>query len=170
MQKRTKIILASTAAAIVLAGAVGVSKARESYKYGMMSHDRHGMAEKMFDRFDTNGDGAISKIEVENVRKSEILKHDANKDGKINLQEFEALWVGYMRERMVDHFQKLDADGDAVITDEEIAKPLNKVMSWMDRNNDDKLTKDELRRKHRWGSKRFRYNDDDDDDDDKKRD
>ncbi|MBT7744062.1 MAG: hypothetical protein HN725_02135, partial [Alphaproteobacteria bacterium] len=73
MQKRTKIILASTAAAIVLAGAVGVSKARESYKYGMMSHDRHGMAEKMFDRFDTNGDGAISKTEVENVRKGEIL-------------------------------------------------------------------------------------------------
>ena len=78
------------------------------------------------------------------------------------------MWVGYMRERMVDHFQKLDADGDAVISDEEIASPLNKMMSWMDRNNDDKLTKDELRRKHRWGGKRYRH--DDDDDDDKKRD
>jgi Ca2+-binding EF-hand superfamily protein len=175
MQKRTKVILASTAAAIVLAGAVGVSTARESHRFGMMGHGGgHGMASmanKIFDHFDSDGNGAVSKAEVDGVRKSEIKKNDTNKDGKLSLDEFEALWLGYMRERMVDHFQKLDADGDAVVTDAEIAAPLNKMMSWLDRNNDDTLTKDELRRKgHRWGSKKRYYDDDDDDDDDRKKD
>ena len=172
MENRTKIILASTAVVLVLATVAGVSKARDSYRHGYMGHDRHGMATKMFDRFDTDGNGAISKTEVDGVRKSEMSKHDANNDGKLGLEEFEGLWVGYMRERMVDHFQRLDADGDALVTDEEISKPLNRIMSWLDRNDDDTLTRDELRRKgHHMGGMKYRFGrDDDDDDDDRKKD
>ena len=170
MQKRTKIILGTTTAAIILAGAIGVSTAREGFKNGMMGHGgmggmggmgMHAMAEKIFDRFDSDANGAISKAEVNKFPKSEIQKHDANKDGKLSLDEFEALWVGYVRERMVDHFQKLDANGDATVTEDEIARPLNKMMSWLDRNDDDTLTKGELRHK-RYGKHR-RHDDDDDD-------
>jgi hypothetical protein len=172
MQKRTKIILGTTTAAIILAGAIGVSTARESHRSGMMGMGgmgMHAMAEKIFDRFDSDANGAISKAEVSKFPKSEIQKHDGNKDGKLSLDEFEALWVGYVRERMVDHFQKLDADGDAAITEDEIARPLNKMMSWLDRNDDDTLTKDELRHKrHGMKGKHFRHDDDDDDDDKKK--
>ena len=164
MEKRTKIILAGAAAVLVIAGTTGIGMARSGHMGGFMKHDRHAMVGKIFDRFDTDKDGAVSKAEVDALRKAEIAKHDANKDGKISLQEFETLWVGYMRERMVDHFQKLDDDGDAQVTEDEIARPLNTIMSWLDRNNDEKLTKDELRKGHRWGRK-HRYMDRDDDDD-----
>ncbi|HJL66989.1 MAG: EF-hand domain-containing protein [Rhodospirillales bacterium] len=189
MQKRTKIILASTAAAIVLIGAIGASKAREGFQKGYhggpsyMQHARFGghgkgmggpfgMADKVFDKFDVDKNGTITKTEIDGVRKNELAKNDANKDGKLSLNEFQTLWTGLMRERMVDHFQRLDSDGDAVVTEEEIAKPMDRIMSFMDRNNDGSITKDELQRKHRgWGQKwRGRHHDDhdDDDDDDKK--
>jgi hypothetical protein len=164
MQNRTKVILASTTAALVLATAIGVSKAREYRSHGYMNHDRHGMATQIFDRFDLDGNGAVSQAEVDGLRKSEIAKHDTDGNGKLNLKEFEALWLGYVRNRMVDHFQRLDSDGNAEVTDAEIARPLNMMMTWMDRNDDKTLTRDELRGGHRWGKKHRRYEKDDDDD------
>ncbi len=188
MQKRTKIIIASTAAVVVLAGAIGVSKAREGFHKGYyggpsyMQHARFGghrggfghgnnMAENIFDKFDVDKNGTITKTEIDGVRKNELAKADTNNDGKLSLNEFQSLWTGLMRERMVDHFQRLDNDGDAVVTEEEIAKPMDRMMSFMDRNGDNAITKDELQRRHRgWGGKhRGRHHDDDDrDDDDKK--
>jgi Ca2+-binding EF-hand superfamily protein len=161
MQKRTKIILASTVAVVFLAGAVGVSKAKESFQggfhsgSGFMKHARFGghrknaMHEKIFDKFDTNKDGTITKAEITGVRKSELAKYDANKDGKLSLNEFQSLWTDLMRDRMVDHFQRLDNDGDASVTESEIAKPMNRMMSFLDRNNDGAISKDELKRKGR---------------------
>ena len=189
MQKRTKIILASTTAVLFLAGAVGVSKAKEGFQKGFhggsgfMQHARFGghgksmggghsgMADKIFEKFDVDKNGTISKTEIDGVRKNELAKADANKDGKLSLNEFQSLWTGLMRERMVDHFQRLDNDGDAEVTEEEIAKPMDRMLSFMDRNNDGSITKDELQRKHRgWGGKyRGRHHDDHDDDDDDKK-
>tara|TARA_B100000315_G_scaffold258633_1_gene311485 strand:+ start:2523 stop:3086 length:564 start_codon:yes stop_codon:yes gene_type:complete len=185
MQKRTKIILASTAAVVVLVGAIGVSTAKEGFQKGyhggpsFMQHARfgghgarHGMADKIFEKFDVDKNGTITKTEIDGVRKNELATADTNKDGKLSLNEFETLWTSLMRDRMVDHFQFLDNDGDAVVTEAEIAKPMDRMLSFMDRNDDGSITKDELQRKYRgWGGKyRGRHHDDhdDDDDDDKK--
>ena len=197
MKKRTKIILASTAAVVFLAGAVGVSKAKEGFRnhaFGSNSymnqarfggHGKSGMQEKIFEKFDLDKNGTITKAEIDGVRKNEIAKNDKNKDGKLSLEEFQSLWTGLMRERMVDHFQRLDNDGDAVVTEEEIAKPMNRMMSFLDRNDDGALSKDELQRRghgKRWGGKhrgdhdgehkgkgQHRSDHHNDDDDDKKK-
>ena len=166
MQNRTKIFLAGSIAAITLATAVGVSQASDKHRYGHgfghKGQERHQMMAGIMDRMDTNRDGSISRAELDSMRKSEISKHDANGDGNLSLEEFEGLWLSFVRDRMVDGFQKLDRDGDAVITEEEIARPLDRMMSWLDRNDDDKLSKKEMRHKgHRWGG--HRDNDDDDD-------
>lgn len=159
MQKRTKILLGTLTGFIILTGAIGVSKATEKMRSGFhgsssfMQHGQMGsrtnMHEKIFEKFDSNKDGTITKAEIDAVRKSEIAKNDANKDGKLSLNEFETLWTGLMRERMVDHFQRLDNDGDAVLSEDEIAKPLDRMLSHMDRNNDGSLDKNELQRKGR---------------------
>jgi Ca2+-binding EF-hand superfamily protein len=161
MQKRTKIILASTVAVIFLVGAVGVSKAKEGFKggchggHGFAKHDRlgghglSGMQESIFEKFDADKSGIITQTEIDGVRRNEIAKNDADKDGKLNLNEFQSLWTGLMRERMVDHFQRLDNDGDGVVSEDEIAKPMSRMMSFMDHNHDGTLSKDELQRRGR---------------------
>jgi len=172
MKKATKIILSSAAAVIITVGAVGISNAQRGFQeagYKMShasfgGHGRHGnrraMMSKIIAKFDVDGDGTISKAEMISVRKSEIAKNDANNDGKLDLNEFQGLWVELMRDMMVDHFQKLDDDGDAVVTEAEIARPMNMMMSWLDRNDDGNLSKDELRR-----TRHKRSHDDDDKDD-----
>jgi len=76
------------------------------------------------------------------------------------LEEFEKLWLTHMRNRMVDGFQFLDDDGNAQITLEEIAQPMDRMFNRMDRNDDGQITGDEMKR-----GKRHAYHDDDDDDD-----
>jgi hypothetical protein len=49
-----------------------------------------------------------------------MREFDANSDGALTLQEFEALHTEAVRDRMVDRFQHLDADADGQVTQEEM--------------------------------------------------
>jgi len=173
MTKRNKFLLAGTAAVLGLALVTGGAYAGMGgwSGHGGMHGGMHGggmgggmgMADKMFTMFDTDNNDAISKAEVEQVRKEQLAKYDVDKDGKLNLDEFQGLLVSMMRERFVDHFQRLDNDGDAAITEAELAKPLDRMMTWMDRNKDGSITMDELRRTDRHkGGKHHGYDNDDD--------
>ena len=70
-------------------------------------------------------------------------------DNALQLAEFQPLWLEVMRDRMVDHFQHLDQDGDGQVTDSELAEPLRKIMAYGDTNNDGALGQDELRFYHK---------------------
>jgi len=184
MRNRTKIILASSAAFALVVGAVGIVSAEmRTHGGGQSMHQTswtghgggmHGgmqggpmqMMDKMFDKFDVNKDGAVSKAEIAQVRKAELAKYDADKDGKLSLNEFQNLWLEMARERMVDHFQRLDNNGDAVVTEDEVASPMDRMMSFMDQNGDGKLTKKELLSLgHHKGGASMRHHGNDDDKD-----
>src|SRR3546814_6277210 len=53
-----------------------------------------------------------------------------------------------MRERMVDRFQDLDADGDGKVTAEEFQRPYAKVVRHMDRNEAGVVDRSDFRRRH----------------------
>lgn len=123
-------------------------------KYGHRRHMRR-MGMRMMERFDTDNDGRITRTEVDTVRKDLVTKHDADKDGKITLQEFEGIWLEMMRPRMVRRFQFFDRDGDASISAEEIDRPINRMFSRMDRNDDGAISKeDRPRRWRKWREER----------------
>ncbi len=69
---------------------------------------------------DENGDGQVSRAEMVDWMKSLHMMGDANENGMISLGEFEMLHGMLMKERMVDRFQHLDADGDGEITQQEM--------------------------------------------------
>lgn len=67
---------------------------------------------QMFDRFDTDHDGVVTKDQLQALRGGRMLERaDANEDGQITRDE-----VGAAATAM---FQRLDADGDGVVTAEE---------------------------------------------------
>jgi len=51
-----------------------------------------------------------------------------------------------MREKMVDRFQHLDADGNALVTTEEFKRPYANMVRHMDKNGDGVLSREHEKR------------------------
>ncbi len=185
MRKRKTLALMAGAAAV--AGVAGLSTlavadSRGSYGGGYHGAGKHGKAKhagwhkrgkhggkamyRTIARFDANDDGKLTQEEVDTTRKDLHAKHDADKDGKLSLEEFETLWVDFTNRRMVRAFQRIDTDGDAVITLEEYQAPMKNIVARRDRNDDKVLDAEDRRGKKGrgkgsgWLMKRYDANND----------
>ena len=162
MKTHTKIALVAGVAAIGGVALVGTTMARGGFHGFQKGHGPFGGAAMIIEQFDTDADLKLTRAEIDGGIQTRLAAADANGDGNIDLEEFQPLLVDIMRPKIVDGFQFLDADGDAVITAEEIQRPVNRIISHLDRNDDGELTSDEMRmRRHGWG--RGHHDDDDDD-------
>jgi hypothetical protein len=162
MNRTTKTLLVAGLVAIVgsaaIAGSVRARDGGDDHRrphHGWNQHHRGGhmgpgAGLAFMEQYDTNKDGSLTQAEIDQVRKDRLAKFDADKDGKLDLKEYEALWLDAHRRQMVRDFQRLDTDGDAVVTGDEYGKPLDKLVQFRDRNHDGKLNKDDVgRRFHR---------------------
>ncbi len=118
------------------------------------AQDRHhgrdhgrGMGDLMA-TYDTNQDGQITQEEVDTFRSTRLAEFDADGDGALSLDEYQALWLDAYRERMVDNFQRHDDDGDGLVTAEEFGEDQADMVARMDSNDDGVLTTQD-RRGHR---------------------
>ena len=92
--------------------------------------------------FDTKGDGRVTQVEIDEYRGNGLAKFDTDGNGSLTLSEYEALWLAAMREKMVDRFQHLDADGNALVTTEEFKRPYANMVRHMDKNGDGVLSRE----------------------------
>jgi EF hand len=145
MTRTTRLLLAGGTLALGAAVFTGASLADGWGRHHGGGHRGAG-AILLFEQFDTNQDGRVTQAEIDQARQSRLAEFDQNGDGSLSLEEYQALWMDAMRERMVDRFQAHDDDGDAVITVEEFAEPYDRMVSRLDRNGDGALTPDELHR------------------------
>jgi len=176
MKRHTKIALAATAV-VALTALLGAGYAHERFdRDGGYRHERgwrgdhhgkgwhhgrrspggrHGM--RMLERFDADGDGKLTRAEVDAHVTERIEAFDADGNGQLSLEEFQGLWLEHMRERMVDGFQMLDDDGDAQVTGAEMGNPFRRLVERADLDGDGAVSRAELERKKR------RHHDGDDD-------
>jgi Ca2+-binding EF-hand superfamily protein len=162
MTKTKKYLLASGALALGAAAFAGASLADGGW--GRHHGGGHGGGMRFFEQFDANQDGRITQAEIDEVRRSRLTEFDQNGDGSLTLEEYQALWLDAMRERMVDQFQAHDDDGDGMVTAEEFGERYDRMVSRLDTDDDGEVTLDEMRRRgdRRGDSERDRDRDDQD--------
>lgn len=145
MKRHTKIIIGVVTLTAIGATALAASTyGHRSWHGGHGGKGRHAMA--MMERFDADQDGKVTQAEIDQVRQDQMARFDSNSDGALTLPEFEGLWLDFMRERMVDRFQDLDADGDGQMTAAEMEMRLSQLVRRMDRNEDGVIDRSDMRR------------------------
>lgn len=141
MFKRTLI------AALILVPAIGFAADNTAGAKGPRGAGHFGKA-------DTNGDGKLSRAEVDKAMPRLLAKFDsidANKDGQLSRGEFYAWKKAHRGERQAkaaERFRHADTDGDGAISRAEAEKHaprLAKKYEQIDSNKDGKLTQEELR-------------------------
>lgn len=129
MRGSTKLALAAVAALGL--GAVAVPVVAQQMRHddgshqgmmgggmGMMMGGAHGYA---MTNFDTDNDGTLSAEEITAGIQSELTTYDADGDGTLSLNEFAAMHAAHTRLMTVRAFQMHDVDGDAQVTEAEMA-------------------------------------------------
>jgi hypothetical protein len=109
----------------------------------------------MFDRFDSDGDGAVTYSEVQAWRTRFFTRADADANGFVTAEEIQAMRAqaagdgvqgrGSRRGgRGGDPIARHDADGDGQLSQAEFVDAPFPALERFDRNNDGRLTRDEL--------------------------
>ena len=142
MKRSTKFALATVAALGVAAVAVPVVA-----QQGQMQHDgmmgQHGgmMGGAMgmmaggqsyaMATFDSNKDGTLSPEEMTAGIQAELKTYDTDANGTLSLEEFAEMHAAHTRPMTVRAFQMHDADGDAQVTEAEMAAMAEMMQSHM---------------------------------------
>lgn len=105
-------------------------------------------AGRAFERLDTNQDGRVDTLEIENARASRFKRLDADGDGVISATEQGRAEDRIRRRaaireaRLAQRFERLDADGNGAVTaDEFMESPL---LMRADGNKDGAVTREEF--------------------------
>jgi len=153
MTRTTRLLLTTGALALGAAGFAGASLADGGWgrHHGGSGHHGGAGGERLFETFDANQDGTLTQAEVDQARQAQLAEFDANGDGSLDLEEYQALWLDAMRERMVDQFQAHDDDGDGVVTAEEFGERFGGIVTRLDDDGDGEVTMDELRERRMRG-------------------
>lgn len=148
MNRSTRYALAAVAALGLAALAVPVIAQQIQMKHGDMmgsgmgmGHDgmrggsmglmmggaqTHAMA-----TFDTNKDGVLSTEEMTAGIQAELKTYDTDANGSLSLEEFAVMHAAHTRPMTVRTFQMHDADGDAQVTEAEMATMATMMQSHM---------------------------------------
>ncbi|MEM6680245.1 MAG: hypothetical protein AAF675_20470 [Pseudomonadota bacterium] len=113
---------------------------------GMRGDRRMNGYIRLRDQFDSNGDGAITQTEIDGTRDGQVTRFDTDGDGALSIEEYEALWLDAMRNRMIRRFQSHDRDGDGIVSAEEYRQRTRDLVLRHDRTGDGQLTIEDARR------------------------
>ncbi len=111
-------------------------------------------AERMFERFDSNGDGEITPDEIPQ-RVQRMMQLDRNGDGVLTREELSqgppggfggspGTAPGDPGARAERMFERFDTNSDGTVTKDELPDGMQQFMERFDRDGDGELTEDEI--------------------------
>ena len=137
MQTRTKLLAAATAVLVVGGLALAAPSLAQRGAMGMMG----GLgAEQLLREVDTDRDGRMTQAEIDAAVNARFTRFDADGNGRLSLDEFNALWADVTRPAAVRAFQFMDPNGDASVTKAEVEERTGRLVQRFDRNGDGALS------------------------------
>lgn len=100
-------------------------------------------ASRTFQLIDTNNDGKVTLDEIRAEQARLIGAADVDGDGKLSVDEFRRRGWWFQRLHTSTLFDLMDANGDAVLTADEISAPSARWFKRYDKNADGGVTADE---------------------------
>ena len=135
MKRSTKFAIAAVATLGLAAVAVPVIAQQTHAQHGGMmgGGQNYAMA-----TFDTNKDGTLSPEEMTAGIQAELKTYDTDANGTLSLEEFAVMHAAHTRPMTVRVFQMHDSDGDAQVTEAEMAAMAAMMQSHMGGKQDGK--------------------------------
>ncbi|THH35729.1 calcium-binding protein [Aliishimia ponticola] len=101
-----------------------------------------------FEEIDANGDGQITKEEMQAGREARFTSADTNGDGMLSAEELEAQMAARAKDRAAKMVERMDENGDGQISQDELPKPRRgggeRMFDRADANDDGALSKEEF--------------------------
>lgn len=94
---------------------------------------------------DANKDGRLTLEELDADREQQFARFDQDGDGRLSAAEYQALWLDAARERLARQFRADDRDHDGSVTVDELKQRSAELVRRRDLDKDGALTADELR-------------------------
>ena len=76
-----------------------------------------------FQQLDANGDGQVTKEEMQAYRTQRFTNADTNGDGQLSVEEMQAAAQKKANDRVTKMFEKHDANSDGYLSEDELPKP-----------------------------------------------
>lgn len=119
---------------------------RGGREHRSMRGGRGGQARMVMGLFDTDGNGSVTREEFDAKRAELFALADTNGSGSFTLDDFSPLWLAVNDARIVDMFQRADADGSLAISAEERDQAKEQMLNRADRNGDGVISKADFKR------------------------
>jgi len=104
--------------------------------------------------FDSNNDGKVTQEEIDKVKSDLFAKYDSDGNGVLSLEEWQALRLDRMKDRISQRFNRHDSNGDGAISLDEFMAQSRHMMDRMDENGDHMIDQSEMGNHHgrgNWG-------------------
>ncbi len=160
MKTTMKLALAFT----TLASLAGVAYAENGPGDDKPGHAGWGLGMMSLEKMDADKTGDVTFEEFKKAAGDRFVLADANKDGKVTVEEM-AIAIEKMRaQRMAEYLiKRFDIDGDGSLTEVEVSTNQQEVYALLDKNNDGKLVQEEMQRpKKGWFRHKGRHGQQDD--------
>lgn len=129
-------------AALVAAGAMSLTAVAGG---GHGGHRGGGHGKMLMEKADTDGNGALSKVELDAFNLARAQELDLNKDGSVTAEEMKAYREQQRAKRAAERMARLDGNKDGKVSVQELADSRGQWIAKLDADGNGELTAEEMR-------------------------
>lgn len=135
-------------AALVAAGALSVTAVAGVGHGGDRAHVR-GHGKMLMEQADIDGNGALSKAELDAFSLARAQEMDFDKDGSVTAAELKAFREQQRAKRAAERMARLDGNKDSKVSVQELADSRVQWVASLDADDDGEVTIEEMKAAHR---------------------